>query len=91
MQTGETIFADATINQLTSTPVAAPNNEFSTTTGADIYMYVFSSQEAFQASAAPIQEMSYNTSGSQAMHFGDQIASLKVVGYVGTSGGHLVS
>jgi hypothetical protein len=35
--------------------------------------------------------MSYNTSGSQAMYFNDQIASLKVVGYVGTTGGHLVS
>jgi hypothetical protein len=85
------IFADATINQPTNTPVAAPNNIFSTTPGADIYMYMFSSQSAFQSSAEPIQEKSYNMSGSQAMHFGEQIASLKVVGYVGTSGGHLVS
>jgi hypothetical protein len=91
VQTGEDIFADATINQLTNTPIAAPNNHFSTAAGADIYAYVFTSQAAFQANAAPIQTMTYNTSGSQAMHIGDQIASLTVVGYVGTNGGHLVS
>ena len=38
-----------------------------------------------------MQTLAYNTSGSQAMHFGDQIGSLTVVGYVGTTGGHLVS
>ena len=35
--------------------------------------------------------MSYNTSGSQQMHLGDVIGSLTVVGYVGSSGGHLVT
>ena len=91
VQTGEKIFADATLNQLTNTPIAAPNNKFSTAAGSDIFAYVFGSQSAFQSATAPIQEMSYNTSGSQAMYLNDQIASLKVVGYVGTSGGHLVS
>ena len=90
VQSGEQIFADATLNQLTNTPVGAPNNHFSTTAGADIYAYVFSSQAAFQAGAAPIQEMVYNTSGSQNMHLGDQIGSLALVGYVGANGGHLV-
>jgi hypothetical protein len=91
VQSGEKIYADATINQLTNTPIAAPNNHFSTVAGADIYAYVFTSQAAFAGKAAPIQTMAYNTSGSQAMHFGDQIGSLMVVGYVGTTGGHLVS
>jgi uncharacterized repeat protein (TIGR01451 family) len=91
VQSGEKIFADATINQLTNTLIAAPNNHFSTLAGADIYAYVFASQAAFQSGAAPVQTMAYNTSGSQAMHLGDQIGSLTVVGYVGVSGGHLVS
>jgi choice-of-anchor A domain-containing protein len=91
VQAGEKIFADATLNQLTNTVVAAPNNHFSTLAGADIYAYVFASQAAFQSGAAPVQTMAYNTSGSQAMHLGDQIGSLTVVGYVGTNGGHLVS
>ena len=89
--TGEKIFADATLNQLTNTPIAAPNNHFSTTAGSDIFAYVFNSQSDFLAHAAPMQTLAYNTSGSQAMHFGDQIGSLTVVGYVGTTGGHLVS
>jgi uncharacterized repeat protein (TIGR01451 family) len=91
VQSGEKIFADATINQLTNTTVAAPNNHFSTVAGADIFAYVFTSQAAFKANAAPIQTMTYNTSGSQAMHLGDQIGSLTVVGYVGANGGHLIS
>jgi uncharacterized repeat protein (TIGR01451 family) len=89
--TGEKIYADATINQLTNTPVPAPNNHFSTTAGADTYAFVFNSQSDFQNHVAPIQTIAYNTSGSQAMHLGDQIASLTVIGYVGTTGGHLVS
>ena len=89
--TGEKIFADATLNQLTNTPIAAPNNHFSTTAGSDIFAYVFNSQSDFLNHASPIQTLAYNTSGSQAMHFGDQIGSLTVVGYVGATGGHLVS
>ena len=46
---------------------------------------------AGQAGAAPVQTIAYNTSGSQAMHFGDQVGSLSVVGYIGSSGGHLIS
>ena len=89
--TGEKIFADSTTNPLTNTAVAAPNNHFDTTAGADIFAYVFASQQAFAGGAAPIQTMAYNTSGSKAMHFGDVIGSLKVVGYVGSNGGHLAS
>jgi hypothetical protein len=88
---GEKIFADATLNQLTNTLVAAPNNHFSTVAGADICAYVFNSQSDFLAHASPLQTMVYNTSGSQAMHLGDQIGSLSLIGYVGTTGGHLVS
>ncbi|WP_158926621.1 SdrD B-like domain-containing protein [Acidisphaera sp. S103] len=86
---GEKIYADATTNVLTNTPIAG--GHFSTTAGADMFAYVFTSQAAFQAGSAPIQTMAYNTSGSQAMHLGDTIGSLSLVGFVGASGGHLVS
>ncbi|MFL5285804.1 MAG: hypothetical protein ACJ8AW_33715 [Rhodopila sp.] len=69
----------------------APNNHFSTVPGADIYAYVFKSQSDFLTHASPVQTMVYNTSGSQAMHLGDQIGSLSLIGYVGAKGGHLVS
>ncbi len=84
---GEKIFADATTNVLTNTPIAG--GHFSTTAGAGIYATVFSSQQAFLQGAAPMQTMAYNTSGSQAMHVGDTIGSLSVIGYVGATGGHL--
>jgi hypothetical protein len=86
---GEKIFADATTNVLANTPIAS--GHFATTAGADIFAYVFTGQAAFQGGAAPVQTMAYNASGSQAMHFGDTIGSLSVVGYVGANGGHLVS
>lgn len=86
---GEQIYADATQNVLTNTPVAAPNNHFSTTAGADVYAYVFASQAAFLAGQAPSQTIAYNTSGSQAMHLGDQVGSLTLSGYVGSNGGYL--
>ena len=89
--TGEKIFADATLNQLTNTPVPAPNNVFSTAAGADIYIDIFASQAAFQSNATPTQTMAYSTSSSNQMHLGDDIGSLTLVGYVGANGGHLVS
>jgi|GEM_PF-3038578 len=88
---GEAIYADANLNVLTNTPNAAGSNQFSTTAGADIYAYVFASQAAFLAGQAPTQAIAYNTSGSQAMHLGDQIGSLTLTGYVGTNGGHLAN
>jgi hypothetical protein len=51
-----------------------------TTAGADIYPGVFASQQAFQSGAAALQTMAYNT-----------IGSLSVIGYVGSTGGLLVS
>ena len=86
---GEKIYADATTNVLTNTAISG--GHFSTTAGADMFAYVFTSQAAFQSGAAPVQTMAYNTSGSQAMHLGDTIGSLSLVGFVGASGGHLVS
>lgn len=91
VQTGEKIYADATTNIITMTAQPAANNHFSTTPGADLYAHVYASQQAFLAGNAPVQEIAYNVSGSQAMNFGDQIGSLTVIGYVGTTGGHLVS
>jgi hypothetical protein len=55
------------------------------------FAYVFSSQQAFQSGAAPVQTMAYNASGGQAMHIGDTIGSVSVIGYVGSKGGHLSS
>jgi hypothetical protein len=49
------------------------------------------SQSDFQDNAAPIPSEQHNTSRIQAMHFNDQIGSLKVIGYVGVTNGHLVS
>jgi hypothetical protein len=86
---GEKIYADATTNVLTNTAISG--GHFSTTAGADMFAYVFTSQAAFQAGAAPVQTMAYNTSGSQVMHLGDTIGSLSLVGFVGASGGHLAS
>jgi uncharacterized repeat protein (TIGR01451 family) len=86
---GEKIFADATTNIFSNTAIAG--GHFSTTAGADLYAFVFTSQAAFQAGSAPVQTMAYNTSGSQAMHFGDTIGSLSLIGYVGSNGGHLAS
>jgi hypothetical protein len=86
---GEKIFADATTNIFSNTAIAG--GHFSTTAGADLYAFVFTSQAAFQAGSAPVQTMAYNTSGSQAMHINDTIGSLSVIGYVGSNGGHLAS
>ena len=86
---GEKIFADATTNVLTNTPIAG--GHFSTSAGTDIFAFVFTSQQAFLAGSAPVQTMAYNVSGSQVMHFGDTIGSLSVAGYIGATGGHLVS
>lgn len=88
VQSGENIYADATTDALTNTPIV--DGQFSTTSGADIYAYVFSSESAFLKGSTPVQTMTYNTSGSQAMHLGDTIGSLDLVGFVGTNGGHLV-
>jgi hypothetical protein len=88
VQSGEKIYADATTNVLTNTPIAG--GAFSTTAGANIYAYVFANETDFLAGKAPVQTMSYNTSGSQAMHFGDTVGSLQLIGYVGTTGGRLV-
>jgi hypothetical protein len=86
---GEKIYADATTNVLTNMAIAG--GHFSTTAGADVFAYVFANQAAFQAGAAPVQTMAYNTSGSQAMHLGDTIGSLSVIGFVGANGGHLAA
>lgn len=88
---GQEIFADAAVNPLTNTANSSATDHFSTTAGAHIFAFVFASAADFAAGAAPVQTIAYNTSGSQAMHFGDQIGSLSVVGYIGSSGGHLIS
>ena len=89
--TGQKIYADATLNPLTNTAVAAASAHFDTTAGANIFAYVFNSAADLAAGAAPVQTITYNTSGSQVMHIGDQIGSLTLAGFVGSKGGYLVS
>ena len=91
VSSGQKFYADAGINSLTNTANSGTAAFMSQVAGAKIFAFIFDSQEAFKAGAAPIQTDTYNTSGSQAMYLNDQIASLKLVGYVGSTGGHLVS
>jgi hypothetical protein len=89
VQTGQMLFADATINPFTLAPVAPPDNQFSTASGAEVYAYIFTSEAAFDGFQAPIQTMSYST--HDPMHIDDTIGSLELEGYVGVSGGYTVS
>jgi hypothetical protein len=91
VSSGQKLYADASINSLTNTPNTGSAAFMSTTAGADIYADIYTSQAAFLAGAAPVQVDTYNTSGSQAMHLSDQVGSLTLVGYVGSTGGHLVT
>jgi hypothetical protein len=91
VQSGENIFADATINPLTNTANPSGSNQFSTAAGAELYGFVFSSQAAFLAGNAPTETMTLATSSGHGMTLGDTIGSLKLTGYVGTTGGHLMS
>jgi hypothetical protein len=88
---GENILADATINPLTNTANSAATNHFSTAAGAELYGFVFTSQAAFLAKASPIETMAYATSAGHGMSLNDTIGSLKLTGYIGATGGHLVS
>jgi hypothetical protein len=89
--TGQELYADASINSLTNTPNTGTAAFMSTVSGQGIFADIYASQAAFLAGAAPVQVDTYNTSGSKAMFAGDQIGSLKVVGYVGSTGGHLTT
>jgi protocatechuate 3,4-dioxygenase beta subunit len=89
--TGQKLYADASINSLTNTPNSGAAAFMSTTAGAGIFADIYASQAAFLAGAAPLQVDTYNTSGSQAMYLNDQVGSLKLVGYVGSTGGHLAT
>ena len=91
VQSGENIFADATINPLTNTANPSGANQFSTASGAELFGFVFSSQAAFLAGNAPTETMTLATSSGHGMTLGDTIGSLKLTGYVGTTGGHLIA
>ena len=91
VSSGQKLYADASINSLTNAPNTGTAAFMSTTAGADIYADIYTSQAAFLSGAAPVQVDTYNTSGSQSMHLNDQVGSLTLVGYVGSTGGHLVS
>ncbi len=59
---------------------------FSTVANDHIYAHVFANEAAFRAGSAAVQELSYDASGAHGMSLNDQIGSIKLVGYVGTSG-----
>jgi uncharacterized repeat protein (TIGR01451 family) len=88
---GENIYADAALNPLTNIANTGASSHFSTTPGAETYAFIFGSQADFAAGDAPIQTMAYDTSGAHSMNLGDTIGSLKLVGYIGDQGGHLVA
>ncbi len=88
---GENIYADAALNPLTNTANAAASSHFSTAPGAETYAFIFGSQADFTAGDAPIQTMTYDTSSAHGMTLGDTIGSLKLAGYIGDHGGHLVA
>lgn len=88
---GQKLYADASTNSLTNTPNTGAAAYMSTVAGHGIFADIYSSQAAFLAGAAPVQVDTYNTSGSQAMHLNDEVGSLTLVGYVGSTGGHLTS
>ena len=73
--------------------VAIANGQFSTVAGQDTYIYVFADQNAYNAHAAAIQTIVYDTTGANGgMHIGDQIGSVQLAGYVSTTThGFLVS
>lgn len=77
---GEKFYADAT----TCLTGAAGCGQFSNSCGT--YAYVYNSQAAFLAGYNPTQTICYNTTGSSQLYCGDQVGSLTVCGYVGTSG-----
>jgi uncharacterized repeat protein (TIGR01451 family) len=87
--TGENIYADAALNPLTNIANTGASSHFSTAPGADTYAFIFGSQADFAAGDAPIQTMAI--SGAHSMNLGDTIGSLKLVGYIGDQGGHLVA
>ncbi|MGC8524869.1 MAG: DUF7467 domain-containing protein, partial [Acidibrevibacterium sp.] len=91
--TGENIYADAALNPLTNIANTGASSHFSTTPGAETYAFIFGSQADFAAGDAPIQTMAYDTSGASphGMNLGDTIGSLKLAGYIGDQGGHLVA
>jgi len=87
---GQKLYADASINSLTNTANTGAAAFMSTVAGQGIYADIYASQAAFLAGSAPVQVDTYNTSGSQAMYCNDQVGSLTVAGYVGSTGGHLI-
>ena len=89
--TGENIYADAALNPLTNTANPAGSDHFSTAAGSNLYAFVFGSQADFQAGQAPSETMTYSTASGHGMYLGDTVGSLKLVGYIGDQGGHLVA
>ena len=84
---GENIYADAALNPLTNTPTGQtfPSTDANTA----IFAKIYASQAAFLAGTGPVQIDGYSGVNGT-MHIGDTIGSVKLVGYVGSTGGYLV-
>ena len=91
VSSGQKLYADASIDPLTNLANTGVSAFMSTTAGQGLFAFVFNSPADFLAGVAPVQTNTYNTSGSQAMALNDQIGSLKTIGYIGSTGGHLTS
>ena len=77
--TGAKFIADATVD--------INNNLLPVGTFGNLYTFIFADQNNFNAHAAPIQTIVYDaTGGNGGMHINDQIGSIKLAGYVGTTG-----
>ncbi len=82
--TGAKFIADATTDINNN---LIPGGAFSTIAGQNLYAFVFADQATFRAGAAATQTIIYDTTGGNGgMNINDQIGSIKLVGYVGTSG-----
>lgn len=77
---GQTFYADAS----TDLTGAATGGCFSTSSCT--YAYVYNSQASCLAGGTPVQTICYDTTGAHQLYANDQIGSLSVCGYVGTTG-----
>ena len=82
--TGSKFIADASVDINNN---LIPGGALSTVAGQNLYVFVFADQNAFNAHAAAIQTIVYDTTGGNGgMHINDQIGSIKLAGYVGNTG-----
>jgi hypothetical protein len=82
--TGQNFYCDAQTD-LNNLPTASNCDYFGASNGC-LYIDIYASQADFDNNCAPVQQLCYNASGADQNHIGDQCGSVKLTGYVGTSG-----